>query len=224
MEELKDRQKVRIEKVSNLILADWNYKSDGTQEMIQKLANSISLDKSAGILAVRKMKSGKYEVIDGNHRLKAILLLGWEQVFVEDFGSISKATAVIISKRRNDKWFDSDNIALAQLFKEDVLKEYSIDDLEKIMPDTREEIENFTKLLDFDWNKFQNSNDNANGSDEQTLSFHLSLKQYASWKEQHTRIASIDKTITPTQIFSLMLNQLAKMPDKKIIKEASNKE
>ena len=57
---MKEVIKLPIEK---LIKAEWNYKTDGTDDQIQKLMNSIEFDKSAGVLAVRKLRD-KYEVID----------------------------------------------------------------------------------------------------------------------------------------------------------------
>jgi len=59
--------KVETMNIDNLVKAEWNYKTDGTEEQINKLIKSIKYDDSAGILAVRKLND-KYEVIDGNHR------------------------------------------------------------------------------------------------------------------------------------------------------------
>ena len=70
--------------IEQLVKAEWNYKTDGTDEQIQKLMNSIEYDKSAGILAVRKIRD-KYEVIDGNHRLEALRRLNYKEVQVENF-------------------------------------------------------------------------------------------------------------------------------------------
>lgn len=144
--------------IGQLLPAPWNYKTDGTQEDIAKLAQSIKQDKSAGVLAVRELREeGLYEVIDGNHRLAAIKMLEWERVPVENFGAISKAKAITISRRRNHEWFPDNVTALAKLIKNDVLPEYSIDDLAKFMPDTKTEIEAMVKLADFDWEQFNDS-------------------------------------------------------------------
>ena len=142
-------QLVEMDK-KDLVKADWNYKTDGTDEQIEKLMNSIREDNSVGVLAVREVKK-KFEVIDGNHRLEAIIRLGWKKVPCENFGKITKAKAITIARRRNHKWFEDDIMAYAQLFKEDVLTEYSIDELEKFMPDTKEEMEKLDKLLDYEW-------------------------------------------------------------------------
>ena len=116
---MNDTQLVEMNE-SDLVKADWNYKTDGTEEQIEKLMASIGVDKSVGVLAVRE-KGKKFEVIDGNHRLEAIKRLGWKKVPCENFGDISKAKAITIARRRNHKWFEDDVLAYAKLFKEDVL-------------------------------------------------------------------------------------------------------
>ena len=122
--------------INDLIKADWNYKTEGTEEQIEKLITSIKVDKSVGVLAVREisisedkdgMEVNKFEVIDGNHRLEALIRMNWEKVPCENFGDISKAKAITIARRRNHKWFEDDLLAYATLFKEDVLKEFKID-------------------------------------------------------------------------------------------------
>ena len=138
-----------------LVKADWNYKTDGSEQQIGKLMESIQVDKSVGVLAIRELEKDKFEVIDGNHRLEAIKRLGWKKVPCENFGEISKGMAVTIARRRNHKWFDDDLLEYAKLFKEDVLKEFSIQDLEEFMPETREEMLNYERMLDFDWDEFE---------------------------------------------------------------------
>jgi len=121
----------------DLIKAEWNYKTDGTQEQIDKLINSIKEDSSVGVVAIREL-GDKFEVIDGNHRLEALIQMKWKKVPCENFGDISKAKAITIARRRNHKWFDDDIIAYDEIFKDELLYEYTIDELESFMPYTKE--------------------------------------------------------------------------------------
>lgn len=141
--------------VTDLVKADWNYKSDATPEMLEKLCGSIDKDKSAGVLAVREIEGNKFEVIDGNHRYEAVFHLGWEKVPCENFGDISLADAVTIARRRNHQWFEDDPLAFAGLFKEIVLPEYGIEELASFMPETEEEMKDLEEMLDFDWSEFE---------------------------------------------------------------------
>ena len=142
--------KVETMNIDNLVKAGWNYKTDGTEEQINKLIKSIKYDDSAGVIAVRKLND-KYEVIDGNHRLEALQRIGWQQIQVENFGDISKAKAIIIARRRNHVWFDDDLKAFSDLIKNDVLPEIDTDTLKEILPDTPDEIDNLVNFGNFDW-------------------------------------------------------------------------
>jgi len=142
--------KIETMNIDNLVKAGWNYKTDGTEEQINKLIKSIKYDDSAGIIAVRKLND-KYEVIDGNHRLEALQRIGWQQIQVENFGDISKAKAIIIARRRNHVWFDDDLKAFSDLIKNDVLPEIDTDTLKDILPDTPDEIDNLVNFGNFDW-------------------------------------------------------------------------
>ena len=142
--------KVETMNIDNLVKAEWNYKTDGTEEQINKLIKSIKYDDSAGILAVRKLND-KYEVIDGNHRLEALRRIGWQQIQVENFGEIPKSKAIIIARRRNHVWFDDDLKAFSDLIKNDVLPDIDTDTLKDILPDTPDEIDNLVNFGNFDW-------------------------------------------------------------------------
>jgi len=195
--------------MNELIPAEWNYKTDGTPEQITKLAESIKHDNSAGVLAVRKVE-GNYEVIDGNHRLKAIQQIGWESVPCEDFGWISKAEAILISRRRNFQWFEDDTVKFAQLFKDFVLPDISIEEMEKFMPETREELENLEKLLVFDWDQFQRK-----GKDEDdelvTIKFALTPKELKLWQLWSETVSKNTPDADDTQIFILALLKAMKI-------------
>tara|TARA_Y100001938_G_scaffold151183_1_gene247035 strand:+ start:8511 stop:9146 length:636 start_codon:yes stop_codon:yes gene_type:complete len=174
--------------IKDLHKADWNYKTDGTEEQIEKLINSIEQDNSVGVLAVRETENG-FEVIDGNHRFEAVSRMGWKEVPCENFGSITKATAITIARRRNHKWFDDDILTYAEIFNESVLAEYNIDDLEKFMPDTKEEMENLSKMLDFDWDEFQETE--LEEEEWKTLSIKLPDSVWQLWNEWKEKAKSI---------------------------------
>jgi len=165
--------------VADLIKADWNYKSDASAEMLEKLCASISKDHSAGVLAVREMESGQFEVIDGNHRFQAVCELGWEKVPCENFGEISLAHAVTVARRRNHQWFEDDPLAFAELYRDVVLPEYSVGELEQFMPDSQQELEDLAKLLDFDWGEFdqEETREGARPSGEIEITVSLSKEQ-----------------------------------------------
>ena len=172
--------------VKDLIKADWNYKSDGTEEQILKLCVSIEKDNSVGVLAVREIK-GKFEVIDGNHRLEAVKRLGWQKIPCENFGEISKAKAITIARRRNHSWFDDDAVKYADLLTNEVLKEYTLNDLATFMPETKKEMEKIAKLLEFDWSKFDNEQ-KYEESDIKTIKIIANAEVYQLWEQWKEKV------------------------------------
>ncbi len=201
--------------IKDLFPAGWNYKTDGTPEQIQKLCNSIKEDRSAGVIAVREMNGG-FEVIDGNHRLKAVKKLRWKEVPCENFGEISKAKAITIARRRNHKWFDDDIIAYAEIFKTDVLDEYTIDQLEPFMPDTKEEMENLEKLLDFDWSQFE-SNGEFEEEELKTIKVVVNEDIYNSWVEWKIRCENILEYESDSKCFELAVVEALNVPEESLL-------
>lgn len=211
--------------VDMLTPAPWNYKSDGTPEELEKLKNSIALDRSAGVPAVRQLLDpmGKYEVIDGNHRLKVIQMLDWKQVTVENFGMLSLEQSILIARRRNHQWFSDDRVKLAELMKQNVFPSRSLEELEKFMPDSRKELEELAKLVDFSWDNFKKtpaagSTDPDAPKDTKNV-FDCQVKvmipkeifqQWMLWQERVREVLGYDN---PSKAFEFAIIEAMAIPD-----------
>ena len=208
-----NNQLVDIE-VKNLFKAKWNYKTDGTEEQIEKLCNSIKEDKSVGVLAVREIKKG-FEVIDGNHRLEAIKRLNWVKAPCENFGNITTAKAITVARRRNSQWFEDDAVKYADIFKNIVLKEYSLEDLSKIMPDTEQELESISKLTDFDWSQY----DEKGVIEEnkiKTIKITVSEPIYKLWEKWKNKCSNVIGYESDNASFEYAIIEALNIPDKEI--------
>lgn len=201
--------------IKDLFPADWNYKTDGTPEQIEKLCNSIKEDSSAGVVAVREYNGG-FEVIDGNHRLTALKKLKWKEIPCENFGGISKAKAITIARRRNHKWFDDDVIAYAEIFKNDVLDEYTIEQLETFMPDTKEEMENLEKILDFDWTQFEGDGE-FEQEDVRTIKVVVNINVYESWLRWKKRCEDILNYESDSKCFEFAVVEALNIPEESLL-------
>jgi hypothetical protein len=196
--------------IKDLHKADWNYKTDGTDEQIEKLINSINQDKSVGVLAVRETEDG-FEVIDGNHRLEAVSRMKWEEVPCENFGLITKATAITIARRRNHQWFEDDLLSYSDIFKNDVLQEYSLDDLEKFMPDTKAEMMSIAELTDFDWDQFER-NDDLDDDPLKTIKLIVNDDIYQLWKDWLAKCQDMLGYDNPSSCFELAIIEALNTP------------
>jgi hypothetical protein len=186
--------------IKDLIKADWNYKTDGSEEQIEKLMNSIKQDKSVGVLAVREV-DGKFEVIDGNHRLEAIIRMKWKKVPCENFGDISKGKAITIARRRNHKWFEDDINSYAKIFKDDVMSEFSLDELEKFMPDTLEDMENLLEIDNFDWDEAEETPSFDEDENLKSIKIVVPEETYNMWLKWKERVKDIGDYETDGKAF-----------------------
>ena len=184
--------------IEQLVKAEWNYKTDGTDEQIQKLMNSIEYDNSAGILAVRKIRD-KYEVIDGNHRLEALRRLNYKEVQVENFGDLPKSKAIVLSRRRNHVWFDDDLVSFGTLLKEDVLPDISMETLKEILPED-ENLENLLNFNEFEWKEPEQKTKDVNTV---AIQFTVTKEVGDIWNEYVK-----ENNDTPNQVFSQLVRDL----------------
>ncbi len=143
----------RTEKLSNLILADWNYKEDD-EAMKNKLKAGIKQNGFLMNLVIRK-KGDKFEVVDGNHRLVALQEIGYKDVQVCDVGEVTQEQAYMISLALNETSFDNNEWLLNTLMK-DLSKEYSVENLEQVLPYSTDTIENMISAADIDFDNLIN--------------------------------------------------------------------
>jgi ParB-like chromosome segregation protein Spo0J len=72
-------------KISSLELAPWNYKEDDAK-LQAKLVKNIQSNGQVENIVVREIGEGKYEVVNGNHRLKAFREIGLSTVMAYNLG------------------------------------------------------------------------------------------------------------------------------------------
>lgn len=145
--------------VDNLTLAVWNYKTDDAK-LLKKLENNIKKHGQVENLIVRELPGDDgetiYEVVNGNHRLKALINLGYDKAVCYNLGVVSDSTAKRIAVETNETKFGTDSIKLAEVMR-DIRSEYEIEDVMETMPFSRGEMENFAGMLEFDWSQFNSS-------------------------------------------------------------------
>ena len=137
--------------IHELVKADWNYKveDDFTQE---KLDANLLRNGQLETLLVRRLENGKYEVVNGNHRLSSLLVLGVDMVKVFDLGVIPDAEARRLAIEVNETRFQGDTLKLARLI--DELKvTYGQDNLLETMPYDRRGLDRLSGMADWYWKK-----------------------------------------------------------------------
>lgn len=122
--ELKAKEFGRVP-TAKLRKAPWNYKVDDP-EKAKKLTANIERNGQVENLIVRPIARGVFEVINGNHRLDSLMLLGIKEAVVYNTGKISDAAARRLAIETNETKFDTDPLRLADLLG-DIVAEFSDD-------------------------------------------------------------------------------------------------
>ena len=166
-----------------LVKADWNYKTEDPNKQ-EKLKENI---------IIRELETGFYEVVNGNHRLSVLKALNIEKAYSYNLGKISQAQAIRIAIETNETKFDTDSIALAERVKE-LTEEFDLKDLINTLPYSETEIDNFSKLTDFDWNMYETEDLSDTFSDtkyDKTINVKVTNETYKRWLELKDRLNGI---------------------------------
>lgn len=120
--------------LSDLIKADWNYKTEDEHKS-KKLRANLSANGQVQNLIVRELPGGigVYEVVNGNHRLDDMKALGWKTAICCNLGQISLSQAKRIAIETNETNFLPDDEKLGELLWE-LVGEIGVDDLLETMP------------------------------------------------------------------------------------------
>ena len=169
-----DTKNVIVVDINSIAPNPWNPKKQDTPEYA-KVVESIHENGLKAPIAVREKKGENgelYEIIDGEQRWRACQDEGFTKVLIYNEGKVNddKAKALTI-------WWEQrvpfDSVMEAKLVTE-------IASVEGInLPYTAEEIAEFEKLMNFDFNQFSDDKTDKGEFDKNTLKIALSPDQYA---------------------------------------------
>jgi len=154
--------------LKKLVKAGWNYKLDD-EERLGKLVANLKRNGQIENIIVRKLDTGFYEVVNGNHRYDAFLELGYSEAMCFNLGTITDAAARRVAIETNETKFERDNIKLAELINEMTAEEdseFSLGELEETMPFTGHELQAFSELSNFEWPKDSEDDGGGGGGGE----------------------------------------------------------
>jgi hypothetical protein len=178
--------------IDKLVKADWNYKTEDPAKQ-EKLTENIKRNGQIENIIVRELETGFFEVVNGNHRLSVLKDLDIKTAHSFNLGKINQAQAIRIAIETNETKFDTDSITLAQRVKE-LTEEFKIEELVKTLPYTEVEIDNFSKLTDFDWEQYETEDLSDTFSDTEynkTINVKVTGETYKRWLELRDRLNGI---------------------------------
>lgn len=133
--------------------ADWNYKEDDAA-LLKKLVNNFKRNGQVESVIVREMDGGRYEMVNGNHRLDAMRILEFPVVVAYNLGKCSEAAARRVAIETNETKFKSNDMRLSMLINQ-ILGEYGEDELVETMPYTADELADLRRLQEFALENFR---------------------------------------------------------------------
>lgn len=183
---LTDIDKIVLLDVTQCVKATWNYKNED-EELSEKLLNNLKRNGQIENILVRLLPTGFYEVVNGNHRLEALIKLGAKKVIAYDLGDISTEEAKRIAIETNETKFQTDAIKLSQLINE-LSDKYSLDELIQTMPFNEQELNNFLEMYTHSLEDIvaDNSNSDEVGAGSKSINeIHIKLNDSAAkmWNE-----------------------------------------
>ena len=143
----KEYQHIEIGKLTK---AEWNYKEDDALTE-SKLIENLRKNGQVENIIVRETDKGMYEVVNGNHRLKAYQTLGYKKVLCYNLGKVNLLQAKQIAIETNETRFAPDRIKLAERVTE-LAEEFGSADIAATMPFSEKDISNLQSVLTYDWN------------------------------------------------------------------------
>ena len=151
LEKLKNFIEVPLSKIDK---APWNYKEDDPR-LMRKLVSNFRRNGQLETVILREMPKGRYEMVNGNHRLDAMREIGDETVVGYNLGKVSEATARRVAVETNETKFASNDALLSKVINE-ILGEYDADELVGTLPYTAAELDDLRKLHEFSLDNFRN--------------------------------------------------------------------
>lgn len=211
--------------VNKLRKAPWNYKEDDAFLQTQ-LQENIRKNGQIENVIVRELKNGLYEVVNGNHRYDAIAALNWKKIVAYNLGKVSLPHAQRIAVVTNETAFKSDPVKLADLMKQ-LQDEFKLEDLKMDMPWSEEQITNFAKLTEFNWEHPAQGEEKTDETDTAegwvTVRLRLPTDVAESLKAQLERFkrrlhpeADLD-AISPVEALKVMMKNVAALKDSAIV-------
>lgn len=210
----KKRNKVGFIEIatSKLIKADWNYKTEDENKS-EKLKENIKRNGQVENILIRELDTGFFEVVNGNHRLDVFKDLGIENVMSYNLGTITQQQAIRIAIETNETKFDIDSILLADRIKE-ISSEFELMDLAKTLPYSEKDIENYSKLTEFDWEQYSDKNIDTLDDVEfdKTISIKVTNETFKRWLELKDKLQGIIGYDNESKVFEFAVIEALNIP------------
>jgi hypothetical protein len=149
----------KVVSIEKLVPNRWNYNTQSA-EVFNKLVESIRRFGYSQPVIVRSLESGRYEIINGEHRWRAAQALKWGSIEVFDLGKMDDTRAKELCVILNNLGGKPDEIRLADLLR-DINESVSLPDMVAVMPFTARDMEHLVSSVDFQFEHLSTEDDRS---------------------------------------------------------------
>lgn len=167
--------------INHIFPNPWNPNRQN-DETFDKEKQSITAFGMIDPILVREKEDGTYEIIDGEHRWRACLELGFTKMKVESIGKIDDSSAKLLTINLNNLRGKDDIFKRAALLKEINLNQLSL--LFCGEEGAKEEM----KLLDFDFSQFEKTQVTEEEQDKMIEAGKLALSLSNKLRQIHNEV------------------------------------
>ena len=196
--------------LGQLMKAEWNYKTENSEKS-KKLTANLKRNGQVENILIREL-NGKYEVVNGNHRLDGFREAGIVEPMCYNLGKISDKAAQRIAVETNETRFESDPLKLAEIIS-GLTKEFGLLDIEQTTPFLENELKDFELLLNWDWSQYDNKDPAADGGEEWIkVEVNVSRETYEQWLSWIERVKDIFNDDRPGRAFEIAVVESLNIP------------
>jgi ParB-like chromosome segregation protein Spo0J len=120
-------------------------------------------------ITVRELSKDNYEILDGFHRWKACNELDFKEIRINNLGTISDKLARAITVIKEQKKVPVDELMVASIIGEMVKQGEDVTELQELFGYDEEQINDYIKMFDFNWDEFQSNYDESQSEKEDKL-------------------------------------------------------
>jgi len=144
---MKQHKPIKVN-IGQLMAAEWNYKIDDEykeRKFLQSLKTNGLIYRMVVAQRAETPDDDKYEVCDGNHRLRVLKAAGIKKVEVYNMGRLSLAQRQRLAVELNEWTFEIDHLALSGVLN-NIITEFELDDVVLTMPYDKDVLESMVSL------------------------------------------------------------------------------
>jgi len=147
--ELTKLEKYGLYDIEKLVEASWNWKEDD-DFVANQLVNNLKRNGQVENILIRELETGFFEVVNGNHRYKAMQKIGCKKIIAYNLGKISDSHAKRIAYETNETRFKSDPVKQSDIIS-DLIDTFGKKDILETLPNRESEIDSLIDINSVDF-------------------------------------------------------------------------